>query len=221
MGGWAAAQPTVTGEKRFVPYLSDPTLLDDSPPQREDVPPADAAAAEGGTEFDGDGDAAANDIVGAHGDDGQLSAKPRVRRGQGPVVSWTKALILAAAVVVIGAFAWYAAQRFVGPKHAEIKFAAVAWLIGMGTATAMVVRGRHGAVAKIVSALAAILAIVLGKALIVCYPEVAAELMRAAADPAQAARAFARLAVKPMDSVFAAVAIMGSAARFILAGREP
>jgi hypothetical protein len=136
------------------------------------------------------------------------------------VTAWTKAVILAAAILVIGGFAWYAAQRFVGPKHAEIKFAVVAWLIGMCTASAMLAAGRHGAAAKILSALAAILAVVLGKALILCYPELPAELMASVGDPARCARTFARLAFKPIDGLFAAVAIMGSAARFILAQRD-
>ena len=134
-------------------------------------------------------------------------------------MSWTKAFVLAAAVIVIGAFAWYAADRFAGAKHAEIKFGAVAWVIGMGTASAMVVRGRHGAAAKVVAALAAIVAIVLGKALILCYPQIAAELT-ASVEPAQLARAFVRLALKPLDGVFAAVAVMGSVARFVLAQRD-
>jgi len=223
MGGWASAQPTVAGEKRFVPYLADASLIEDSD-ERDAVERA-AAAARTAPRYD---DAAAtateaaahevSDDVGAD-DDADVS-EPRAPRAEGPaVVSWTKAVILAAAVVVIGAFAWYAAERFAGPKHAEIKFSVVAWLVGMGTASAMVVRGRHGAAAKIVAAMAAVLAIVMGKALILCYPQIAAELT-ASVEPGQLARAFARLAIKPMDSVFAAVAVMGSVARFILAGRD-
>jgi hypothetical protein len=223
MGGWASAQPTVAGEKRFVPYLSDSSLIEDAS-EREAV---DRAAADArNADQNDDADATATEAAGVHGVSDDRGADvadapaPRAKRAEGPaVVSWTKAVILAAAVVVIGAFAWFAAERFAGPKHAEIKFAAVAWLIGMGTASAMVVRGRHGAAAKILAALAAVLAIVLGKALILCYPQVAAELT-ASVEPAQLARTFARLALKPMDSVFAAVAIMGSAARFVLAQRD-
>jgi hypothetical protein len=222
MSGLASAQPTVAGEKRFVPYLSDSSLIEDAS-EREAVVRAAAAATEDAARGDyDDTDASEIEAAGTHqmSDDDAGLVEPRAKRAKGSAVaSWTKAVILATAVVVIGAFAWYAAQRFAGPKHAEIKFAAVAWLIGMGTASAMVVRGRHGAAAKILSGLAAVLAIVLGKALILCYPQVAAELT-ATVEPAQLARAFARLALKPMDGVFAAVAIMGSTARFILAQRD-
>ena len=141
-------------------------------------------------------------------------------RDRGALASWIKALILSAAIIVIGAFAWYAADRFVGPDQWIVKFSLIAWLIGMGTATAMIGAGRTGAAGKIMSALAAMLAIVLGKALMLRYPELPPELVHFA-DPAQWARDFARmLALKPIDGLFAALTIMGSAVRFVLSQRE-
>ncbi|MEO6435552.1 MAG: hypothetical protein ABIP55_07290 [Tepidisphaeraceae bacterium] len=146
------------------------------------------------------------------------TSEPAREPNQSRAASWLKAMILAAAVVVIGAFAWYVVDR-VGERLWVVKLSVVAWLIGMGTASAMISAGRTCAGSKILSALAAILAIVLGKALIVCLPQLPAELA-SIADPQQWARAFARLAFKPVDPLFLAMAITGSAVRFILSKRD-
>jgi hypothetical protein len=146
-------------------------------------------------------------------------AEVKRKQGAGAVTSWTKSLILATAIIVIGAFAWYAGQRFIGPAQWIVKFSVIAWLIGMGMASAMLSASREGAIAKTLAGLTAIIAIVLGKALILAYPVLPPELMLPA-DPAQWARAFARLAFQPIDGLFAALAIMGCAARFILSERE-
>jgi hypothetical protein len=134
--------------------------------------------------------------------------------------SWSKAVVLAAAVVVIGAFAWLVAERIGGVRQWWIvKFACVAWLIGMATATAMLSSGRAGAVAKMLSILAAALAIVLGKALILCLPQVPAELMQFD-DVRTWAQTFAKLAFIPVDPLFFAMAVTGSTVRFMLSKRD-
>ena len=197
-----------------MPYLSDPSLLDDEA-ERDAAATRAKLAATRRIIDDDDGE------INRNGDEaaGEEEVEPRVKPEQGPVKSWPKTLILTAAIIVIGAFAWYAAERFVGPNQWIVKFSIIAWLIGMGTATALIGAGRTGAAAKIVAALAAIVAIVLGKALILRYPELPPELMQFA-DPAQWARDFARLAIKPIDGLFGALAIMGSMARFILSQRD-
>jgi len=201
-----------------VPYLSDPSLLDDGDENAAAAKRKAIAATRRIVDDDDsdpqslDGDAEEGSIV----DEG---ATARNESKSGPLTSWTKALILSTAIIVIGAFTWYAAERFVGPNQWIVKFSTIAWLIGMGTATAMIGAGRIGATGKIVAALAAMVAIVLGKALILRYPELPPELMQFA-DPAQWARDFARLAIKPIDGLFAALTIMGAMARFILSQRE-
>jgi hypothetical protein len=226
--GWAPTPPSESsGGKHFVPYLSDPSFLDDAEERDAAAAKRKALAAtrriidddpNDDHHINGDGDHAADENA-ADENATDENAEPRGKPKQGPVTSWTKALILTAAIIVIGAFTWYAAERFVGPNQWVVKFSIIAWLIGMGTATAMIGAGRTGAAGKIVSALAAILAIVLGKALILRYPELPPELMQFA-DPAQWARDFARLALKPIDGLFAALAIVGIAVRFILSQRE-
>jgi hypothetical protein len=228
--GWAPQPPSdSSGGKRFVPYLSDPSLLDD-PEERAAATKRKALAAtrriidddpNDDNDIDRDRAAAAaaddEDVVAAAA--AEEDAEPRRKTKQGAVTSWTKALILSAAIIVIGAFAWYAVERFIGPDQWVVKFSAIALLIGMMTATAMIGAGRTGAAGKIVAALAAMLAIVCGKALILRYPEFPPELMHFA-DPAQWARDFARLAFKPIDGLFAGLAIVGIAVRFILSQRE-
>jgi hypothetical protein len=201
----------VAGEKRFVPYLLGSVINDDGAADEHDNDHDNDNENE--NENDGDGDGDGDDAV---TDD---DAATLVNRKQGPFTSWTKALILTAATILISAFAWYAAERFVGRSQWIIKFSAIAWLIGMGTASAMIGARRSGAAGKIVAVLAAIVAIVLGKALILGYPELPPELMHAA-DPTQWGRDFARLAFKPIDGLFAGLVIMGSAARFILSQRD-
>ena len=134
--------------------------------------------------------------------------------------SWSKAVVLAAAVVVIGAFAWLVADRIGGVRQWWIvKFACVGWLIGMATATAMLSSGREGPLAKMLSIVAAALAIVLGKALILCLPQVPAELMHFR-DAHEWARTFAKLAFIPVDPLFFAMAVTGSTVRFMLSKRD-
>ena len=143
------------------------------------------------------------------------AAEPRAPRNQGRVTSWTKALILSAAIVFIGVFAWYGVERFVGRRNWVVNYSVIAGLIGMGTASAMISAGRTGWAAKIVSVLSAFVAIVLGKALVLCAGGLPPELTQHA-DPARWAEAFARLAFKPIDGLFAAIVTIGIAVRFIL-----
>jgi hypothetical protein len=206
-----------------VPYLSDPSLLDDGDERAAAAKRAAIAATrrivDDDENLDRDADADADGDPDAE-TSFEESAQSSNKTMQGAVTSWTKALILSAAIIVIGAFAWYAADRFVGPDRWIVKFSLIAWLIGMGTATAMIGAGRRGAAGKIMSALAAMLAIVIGKALVLRYPELPPELMHFA-DPIQWARDFGRmLALKPIDGLFAALTIMGAMARFILSQRE-
>ena len=81
--------------------------------------------------------------------------------------NWLKSLILLAGGCVIAAFAWYALVRFGGEQEWIVKRSAGAWLVGMTTASVMLSAGRFRAGAKIVSAFGAILAIVLGQALVI------------------------------------------------------
>jgi hypothetical protein len=220
-------------QSTFVPYLSDPSFLDDTAGERAAAAAEQRATAERTaaakrraaariraleTDDDENPEADFGDKTKAI-DTAAADAPPAPTATRGAVASWTKALILTAAIVVIGAFAWYAAERFVGPTQWIVKFSCVAWLMGMGTATAMLHAARTGPAAKILAALAAVLAIVLGKALIICHPELPPQLAHFTNAP-ELARTFAQLAFKPLDGLFAALTIMGLAARFILSGRD-
>ena len=197
-GSWDSSTPAPlsasvsasTAEKRFVPYLSDPDFFNE--PGEAEPPPASPAA----------------------------PAPRRARpHSSGAMASWTKAFILAAAIVVIGAFAWVVAERFGGQKYWVVKFACVAFLTGMATATAVINAGRTGSSAKLIAVLAAVLAVVLGKTLLLCTPQVPAELL--VTDVQQWLRTFVKLAFRPVDPLFIAVAMTGSAIRFILSAPEP
>ena len=225
MSASSAPRPVATpapapggSESGFRPYLSDPSFLDDDA-DADDQPSRKSRRRRGKVADDeinrDHADSAENENItdAAAGDND--SCGPNAR----PIASWTKALILTAAMVVIGAFAWFAAERFVGASQWIIKFSCVAWLIGMATATAMLGANRTGVAAKLLGALAAVLAIALGKALLLCHPDLAPELSHFTTVP-DLARTFAQLAIKPIDGLFAALAVMGLAARFILSARE-
>ena len=197
-GSWDSTAPApsaapisaAAAEKRFVPYLSDPDFFKD-PTEAAPQPASPAAPA------------------------------PRRQRphGSGALASWTKAFILAAAIVVIGAFAWIVAERFGGQKYWVVKFACVAFLTGMATATAVINAGRTGSGGKLIAVLAAVLAVVLGKTLLLCTPQIPVELL--VTDVQQWLRTFVKLAFRPVDPLFIAVAMTGSAIRFILSAPEP
>ena len=218
-------------QSHFVPYLSDPTLLDDDATERataaEQRATAERAAAAKrraaarirALESDQEDENSDSDADGGDMQDSDDARADSSAPTRGAFALWTKALILTAAIVVIGAFAWYAAERFVGPSQWIIKFSCIAWMIGMCTASAMLHAGRTGPAAKLLAILAGVLAIVLGKALILCRPELPPELMHFTNAP-ELARTFAHLAFKPIDGLFAALTVMGLAARFILAGRD-
>jgi hypothetical protein len=219
-------------QSAFVPYLADPSFLDDDASERAAAAAEQRATAEraaaakrraaarikalGNDDEDEDAD---SDFSDAQESQDAVTDTPPAPKHGGAVASWTKALILTAATVVIGAFAWYAAERFIGPSQWIIKFSCVAWIIGMVTATAMLHTARTGPAAKLLASLAALLAIVLGKALILCHPELPPELAHFTNAP-ELARTFAHLAFKPIDGLFAALTVMGLAARFILSGRD-
>ena len=222
-------------QSAFVPYLSDPSFLDDDAGERAAAAAEQRATAERtaaakrraaariralDTDEDENPDSDFGDKAQAT-DTAATDAPPAPAPApaRGAVASWTKALILTSAIVVIGAFAWYAAERFVGPTQWIIKFSCVAWLLGMGTATAMLHAARTGPAAKLLAALAAVLAIVLGKALILCHPDLPPQLAHFTNAP-ELARTFAHLAFKPIDGLFAGLTVMGLAARFILSGRD-
>jgi hypothetical protein len=123
-----------------------------------------------------------------------------------------KSLILLAGGCVIAAFAWYALVRFGGEHEWIIKRSAGAWLVGMTTASVMLSAGRFRAGAKIVSALGAILAIVIGQALVI-----------ALTNPALPLNGQACLQLLVSSNHFGAIlplaialATAGSTARFIL-----
>jgi hypothetical protein len=123
-----------------------------------------------------------------------------------------KSLILLAGGCVIAAFAWYALVRFGGEHEWIIKRSAGAWLVGMMTASVMLSAGRFRAGAKIVSAFAAILAIVIGQALVIALTTPALPLNgQACLQLLVSSNHFG--AILPLA---VALATAGSTARFIL-----
>jgi hypothetical protein len=135
----------------------------------------------------------------------------------GGAAAYVKTFILTAATMFIAAFAWYLTGRFTGTGGQWIvKYSAVALLVGMATATAVIGgSGRRGAGATVAAAMTAMLAIVIGKLLIVALTQLPQQAP-AGGDAAQ----FARLvsgAFTLVDPLFFAVAAIGSAIRFILA----
>lgn len=144
------------------------------------------------------------------------AAAPRFARAGSGAAGFVKALILTAAVAVIGAFAWYLMARFGGRAQWVVKFASLSLLIGVGTATAMIGgSGRRGAGVKLAAVLAAVGAIVMGKALVVLLLQLPQEA-GGPPDPKQWGRLILS-AFNAVDPLFFAMAVAGSAVRFILA----
>jgi hypothetical protein len=146
------------------------------------------------------------------------SAVEPARDGEkGGATACVKTIILTAAATFIAAFAWYLTDRFTGAGGQWIvKYSAVAMLMGMGTATAVIGgSGRRGAGANVAAAFAAMIAIVLGKLLIVVLTQLPQQ-PSSAADAAQLGRLIAGT-FGYVDPLFFAVAAVGSAVRFILA----
>jgi uncharacterized protein (DUF486 family) len=127
--------------------------------------------------------------------------------------NWLKSLILLAGGCVIAAFAWYALVRFGGEQEWIIKRSAGAWLVGIATASVMLSAGRFRAGAKIVSAVGAILAIVIGQGLVIALTMPALPLNpRACFQLLVSSNHFG--AILPLA---VALATAGSTARFIIA----
>ena len=106
--------------------------------------------------------------------------------------------------------------RFAGEREWIVKRSISAWLIGMATATVMLSSGRKRAAGKILAALAALFAIVLGQALLIILAPTAG------ASPPHDPQAWLRLLIGAerfgtILPLICALAIAGSAARFILA----
>jgi len=128
-----------------------------------------------------------------------------------------KTFILTSAAAFIGAFAWYLTDRFAGGGAQWIvKFSCVAFLMGMGTATAVIGgSGRRGPGANVAAALAGMSAIALGKLLVVALVQLP-QVTGGATDAAQVIR-LVTASFGYVDPLFFAVAAVGSAVRFILA----
>jgi hypothetical protein len=81
-----------------------------------------------------------------------------------------KAAILLPAVCVVAAFAWYTLARFANQREWIVKQSLAAWLTGMATATVILSTHRRGVIAKSLSALFALGAILLGQSLVLLLP---------------------------------------------------
>jgi hypothetical protein len=127
-----------------------------------------------------------------------------------------KSFILLAAVAVIGAFGWFAVVHYGGAKSWIVKQSVVAGVIGFLAASVVLAAGGRGVMAKLASVVAALIAIVLGKAMVVALIDA-----DPGAVPAHDVRAwvsfFAGHAFNVIDVLFAAIAVTGAAIRFILA----
>ena len=127
-----------------------------------------------------------------------------------------KSFILLAAVAVIGAFGWFAVVHYGGAKSWIVKQSVVAGIIGFLAASVVLAAGGRGVMAKLASVVAALIAIVLGKAMVVALIDA-----DPGAVPAHDVWAwvsfFAGHAFNVIDMLFAAIAVTGAAIRFILA----
>ena len=143
------------------------------------------------------------------------SAATGIRAGPTALVA-IKSFILLAAVAVIGAFGWFAVVHYGGGKSWIVKQSVVAGVIGFLAASVVLAAGGRGMMAKVASVIAALMAIVVGKALVVALIDA-----DPGAVPAHDVRAwmsfFASHAFNVIDALFAAIAVTGAAIRFILA----